>query len=141
MGGKPDRLKGTNKEWGVDRSSESGSRKARGDFLPAQLRPAGTTVERLMLYSEAEFAFLFGRELLPGERRALREALELARQVAQKGRKKWRVLPVDIIEAAFGQPTPREMLQRHGHPAMWAMRFVAEDATPKRRELIRWPGW
>jgi len=95
----------------------------------------------LMLYSEAEFAFLFGRELLPRERRALREALELTRQVAQK-RNGWRgALPVDIIEEAFGQPTAREMLQRHGHPAMWAMRFVAEDATPKRRGLIRWPGW
>ncbi len=95
----------------------------------------------MMLYSEAEFAFLFGRELLPRERRALREALELARQVAQKGRKKRRVLPVDIIEEVFGQPTAREMLERHGHPAMWAMRFVAEDATPRRRRSIRWPGW
>ena len=94
-----------------------------------------------MLYSEAEFAFLFGRELLPRERRALREALELARQVAQK-RKSWRgALPVDVLEAAFGEPTAREMLQQRGHPAMWAMRFVAEDATPKRRGLIRWPGW
>ena len=95
----------------------------------------------MMLYSEAEFAFLFGRELLPRERRALREALELARQVGQK-RNAWRgALPVDVLEAAFGEPTAREMLQRHGHPAMWAMRFVAEDATPRRRRSIRWPGW
>ncbi len=141
--------------WGANQTGErvrinSGSRPELG--VRESQGPGGTfsllssgrrarRFERLMLYSEAEFAFLFGRELLPRERRALREATELARQVAQK-RESWRGgLPVDIIEAAFGQPTPREMLQRHGHPAMWAMRFVAEDATPKRRGLIRWPGW
>ena len=127
---------------GVDRSPESGSRKAPpGTFSLLSSGRRARRFERLMLYSEAEFAFLFGRELLPRERRALREALELARQVAQK-RNSWRgALPVDVLEAAFGEPTAREMLQRHGHPAMWAMRFVAEDATPKRRGLIRWPGW
>ncbi len=111
MGGEPDQLKGTNKKWESTGARSPGVARPRREPSPCSA-PAGghERFKRLMLYSEAEFAFLFGRELLPRERRALCEALEVARQVAQKGRKKRRVLPVDIIEEVFGQPTAREML-------------------------------
>jgi hypothetical protein len=80
-----------------------------------------------MLYSEAEFAFLFGRVLVPRERKAIAEALELMQSRPRRGHSD--PTPADVLEGAFGQPTAREMLQRHGHPALWAMRFVAVELS------------
>ncbi len=77
----------------------------------------------MKISSESEFAFLFGRRLRPRERRALREALGMMQNGKRRGHKD--PTPADILEGAFGRPTAREMLQRRGHPALWAMRYCA----------------
>jgi len=84
----------------------------------------------LRLCSEAEFYFLYGRDLKPEERQALSDAIALARANAENGRRYRRAPePVKILEAAFAKPTVREMLRRNGHPTMWAMRFVALELS------------
>ena len=63
----------------------------------------------------------------------MRDALALAGEqmtAGRKGRNGWkRIVPADILEAAFGEATPREMLRLNGHPAVWAMRFVALELS------------
>jgi len=99
----------------------------------------------LRLSSEAELCFLYGRELRPKERKALDDAIALARDNAEHRRRGPRAQrPADIIEEAFGRPTVRELLRRNGHPAVWAYRFVALELSgrdpvekPARRPKVR----
>ena len=93
-------------------------------------------MSNLRLCSEAEFVFLFGRALVPRERAAITDALELMQSRPRRGHKD--PTPADMLEGAFGRPTAREMLQRRGHPALWAMRFVAVEFSgrTKRAEEV-----
>ena len=86
----------------------------------------------MKISSEAEFVFLFGRGLLPPERRAIADALELMQSRPRRGHSD--PTPADILEGTFGRPTVADYLRRRGHPAVWAMRFVAVEFSGRDPE-------